>query len=195
MARWRPGTRERLQEAALGLFATRGFEQTTATEIAEAAGVTERTFYRHFSDKREVLFDGQEVLLEAFLGGMRRCPADAPPVDLVAGALQGVASFFSDERRPWSRARQAVIDANPALQERELSKLATIGGLLTAALRDRGVPDPAATLAAGTAVMVFGATFGRWLDPAESRPFDQIAHALLDELGALVTRPAPLARP
>ena len=99
MVRWEPGARERLQEAALGLFATRGFEQTTAAEIAQSVGLTERTFFRHFSDKREVLFDGQEQFLQAFVNGANAAPPEASPLEVVASALHSAASFFPDERR------------------------------------------------------------------------------------------------
>src|SRR6476646_11446576 len=124
MVRWEPGARERLQAAALELFATRGYEQTTTAEIAEAVGLTERTFFRHFADKREVLFFGQEQFLRAFLDGADAAPADASPLEFIAAAIESATSFFPDERRPYSRLRQSVIDRNPALQERELHKLA-----------------------------------------------------------------------
>src|SRR5258705_10167405 len=118
MARWEPGAPERLQKAALELFATRGFEETTATEIAQSVGLTERTFFRHFSDKREVLFYGQDLLVQAFLAGVDTAPPDASPIEIVAAALGSATSFFSNERRSHSRTRQSVIDQNPALQER-----------------------------------------------------------------------------
>src|SRR5580692_1570030 len=103
MARWEPGARERLQAAALDLFATRGFEQTTATEIAQAVGLTERTFYRHFVDKREVLFYGQELLLDAFLTGVAGAPIESSPLEVVASAVASASSFFTDDRRANSR--------------------------------------------------------------------------------------------
>jgi len=99
MARWEPGARERLQAAALELFATRGYEQTTAAEIAQSVGLTERTFFRHFSDKREVLFYGQERFLRAFIDGADAAPPGASPLEVVASALRAAASFFPDERR------------------------------------------------------------------------------------------------
>jgi Bacterial regulatory proteins, tetR family len=113
MVRWEPGARERLQAAALELFATRGFEQTTAAEIAQSVGLTERTFFRHFSDKREVLFYGQQQFLQAFIDGVNAAPSDASPIEVIASALHAAASFFPDERRPYSRTRQSVIDQNP----------------------------------------------------------------------------------
>src|SRR5690349_24468404 len=116
MVRWEPGAPERLQKAALELFATRGFEQTTAAEIAQSVGLTERTFFRHFSDKREVLFHGQQRFVQAFLDGVQGAPASASPMELIACALRSAAPFFPDERRSHSRMRQAVIDQNPALQ-------------------------------------------------------------------------------
>src|SRR6478609_6584338 len=109
MARWEPGARERLQAAALELFATRGFEQTTAAEIAEAVGLTERTFFRHFEDKREVIFLGQDLFVQTFIDGVDKAPAGAAPLQLVGSALQAGASFFPDERRAYSRTRQTVI--------------------------------------------------------------------------------------
>src|SRR3954464_6836149 len=112
MARWKQGAPERLQEAALELFATRGYEQTTATEIAQAVGLTERTFFRHFSDKREVLFYGQQLLTDAFLAGLDEAPTEASPTDLVVSVLRSASTFFPDERRPYSRTRQSVIDQN-----------------------------------------------------------------------------------
>ena len=144
MARWEPGARERLQAAALELFATRGFEQTTAAEIAQSVGLTERTFFRHFSDKREVLFYGQEQFLQAFLDGVQAAPPGAAPLEVIAAALHAAGSFFPDERRSYSRMRQAVIDQNPALQEREGHKLAGLAATVASALRARGVGEPAA---------------------------------------------------
>ncbi|OLR93657.1 TetR family transcriptional regulator [Actinokineospora bangkokensis] len=185
MARWEPGTAERMQQAALELFATRGFEQTTAAEIAAAVGLTERTFFRHFSDKREVLFHGQDQLLSCFLDGVAAAPADAPPMRVVEHALRSSADYFPDERRPRSRARQAVVDAVPALRERERHKLATIAEAIAAALRGRGVPEPAATLAAESGMTVFAIAFTRWLHEDERRSFAQVADWVLDELVGL----------
>ncbi|GIH19959.1 TetR family transcriptional regulator [Rugosimonospora africana] len=184
MVRWEPGAPERLQKAALELFATRGFEQTTATEIAQSVGLTERTFFRHFSDKREVLFYGQQLLVEAFLAGVAGAPPDASPIEIVAAGLESAATFFPDENRTHSRTRQAVIDENPALQERELHKLATIGTTIADALRARGVDELAATLAAQSGMTVFGIAFTRWIREGETRSLAGIA---ADVLGELVT--------
>lgn len=182
MARWEPGAAERLQKAALELFAARGFEQTTATEIAEAVGLTERTFFRHFSDKREVLFHGQDALVAAFLTGIDNAPPDASPFEVVAAALRSVSSFFPDERRPHSRTRQSVIDQNPALQERERHKLSSIATTIAEALRARGVDEVAATLAAESGATVFAIAFTQWIRNDEERSLTDIAAEVLREL-------------
>jgi AcrR family transcriptional regulator len=182
MVRWEPGARERLQGAALELFATRGFEQVTAAEIAQSVGLTERTFFRHFSDKREVLFYGQEQFLQAFIDGLNAAPPDASPLEVIASALNAAGSFFPDERRPYSRTRQSVIDQNPALQERELHKLAGLATTVAEALRARGIREPAATLAAQSGSTVFGIAFAQWIREGETRSLPDISSDVLHEL-------------
>jgi AcrR family transcriptional regulator len=185
MGRWEPGARERLQAAALELFTTRGFEQVTAAEIAQSVGLTERTFFRHFSDKREVLFYGQQQFLQAFAGGVDAAPPDASPLEVIASALHAAASFFPDERRPYSRMRQSVIDQNPALRERELHKLANLAATVAEALRARGIGEPTATLAAQSGATVFGIAFAQWIREGETRSLSDIASDVLHELHTL----------
>jgi len=187
MARWEPGARERLQTAALVLYAARGFEQTTAADIAQAAGLTERSFFRYFADKREVLFDGQDRFQQGFLDGVAAAPPDASAVDAVAFALHDVATFFPDDRRTSSRTRQSVIVANPGLQERELLKLASLSERIAGALRERGISEPQATLAAQTCVTAFGVAFRQWIAEGEVRPLTDIEEEVLDELRALMS--------
>ncbi len=184
MARWEPGARERLQAAALELFASQGFDQTTTAEIARSVGLTERTFFRHFGDKREVLFFGQDELARVFLDAVDAAPGASAPLAVVAAAVRASAAFFPDERRSYSRMRQRVIEQNPALQERELHKLRTLGEIVGRALRTRGVTEPAATLAAESGITVFGVAFGQWIGEGEERSFAEIAAAVF---GALVT--------
>lgn len=184
MARWEPGAQERLQAAALELYVRQGFEQTTAGEIARAAGLTERTFFRHFTDKREVLFDKQERLQQAFLDGVHAAPPDASPLAMVISALAASAGFFVDDRRQLSRQRQAVIAANPALKERELLKLATLAAAIADAMRARGVAEQAAVLAAESGVTAFGVAFNRWIADGEERSLAAIEREVLEELAA-----------
>jgi AcrR family transcriptional regulator len=185
MVRWEPGARDRLQAAALELFASRGFEQTTAAEIAQSVGLTERTFFRHFSDKREVLFYGQEQFLQAFLDGVDAAPADASPLEVVESALRTAGAFFTGDRRPYSRMRQSVIDQNPALQEREQHKFAGLAATVAKALRARGIGEPAATLAAQAGSTVFGIAFAQWIREGETRSLPDIASDVLNELASL----------
>ena len=185
MARWEPGTRERLQAAAMDLYLSRGFEGTTAADIAQAVGLTERTFFRHFADKREVLFGGQELLVQAFQDGVAAAGPHASPLEMIESALSAAATFFTAERRDHSRRRQVVISANPALQERELLKSAALAASLASALRSRGVPGSTATLAAESAVTVFGVTFSTWIAADEQRSFPAIQREVLRELVAL----------
>ena len=182
MVRWEPGTPERLQQAALELFATRGYEQTTATEIAQSVGLTERTFFRHFTDKREVLFLGQDLFNQSFLDGVQTASPQAAPIEVVASALESAAALFPDERRDHSRTRQLVIEQNPALQEREAHKMRSLAATIADALRARGIREPAATLAAESGVTVFGIAFTHWLRQDERRSFDTITKDLLREL-------------
>ncbi|SNS94571.1 DNA-binding transcriptional regulator, AcrR family [Rhodococcoides kyotonense] len=185
MVRWEPGAKDRLRVAALDLYAERGFEQTTATDIARAAGVTERTFFRHFADKREVLFDGQDQLKNVFVEAVAQAPDDASAMDVVAQAVSSAGTFFDDDHRPYSRARQTVIDANPGLQERELLKMATLSRAVASGLITRGVSEPQATLAAEVGVSVFGVAFRQWIAADEERSFEDIADGLFRDLRAL----------
>jgi len=169
MSRWEPDARSRLEQAALKLYVERGFEQTTVAEIARDAGLTERTFFRHFADKREVLFGGSEMLRALLVDTIAGAPASIPPIEAVAAALDAAGTRLQ-ERREHSRQRQAVIDAHPELQERELLKLASLASAMADALRGRGVTDPAASLAAETGIAVFKIAFVRWhAEPGEPR--------------------------
>lgn len=181
VARWEPNARGRLEEAALELFAERGFEQTTVAEIAERAGLTKRTFFRYFADKREVLFGAGKAFQQAFVDSLAEAPADAAPLDAVAVSLFAGARILQD-RREFARRRQAVIAANPELQERELIKLASIAAALAAGLRARGVAEPAASLAAEAGIAVFRVAFERWVAEDEERELAALIREGLHEL-------------
>ncbi|MFB9831770.1 TetR family transcriptional regulator [Actinoallomurus acaciae] len=183
MGRWQPNARGRLAQAALELYGERGFEQTTVAEIAKRAGLTERTFFRHYADKREVLFAGGAVLEDLFVRAVADAPDSAAPLDAVAAALEAAGTVLMD--REFSRQRQAIIDANADLRERELIKLASLASALTAALRRRGVADLAASLAAEAGIAVFKVAFERWIREAERRGLPQLIRESLDELRAV----------
>ncbi|MCX5425482.1 TetR/AcrR family transcriptional regulator [Streptomyces sp. NBC_00078] len=184
MGRWEPNARERLAKAALELYSERGYEQTTVAEIARLAGLTERTFFRHYADKREVLFGGSSGLQELFVNAVAQAPGAAAPIDAMAAGLEAVSEVFVD-RREYSRQRYAVVAAHAELQERELIKLASLSAALADALRGRGVTEPAASLTAEAGVAVFKVGFERWIAAAEERTMAQVIRESLDELKAV----------
>ena len=184
MGRWQPDAPGRLARAAFELFAERGYEQTTVADIASRAGLTERTFFRHFSDKREVLFSGQSQLTEALVSSIAGAPESSGPLAAVAVALATVGEYF-EEIRDRARNRQAIIAANPELRERELIKLASLATAMAEALRERGVPEPAASLAAEAGMAVFRIAFERWVSDAGQPDLPTIIRESLDQMQAL----------
>ena len=184
MGRWQPDGRGRLAEAAFELYAERGFENTTVAEIAARAGLTERTFFRHFADKREVLFAGADALEEA----MTRAVADAPPsasaLDAVTAGLEAIGEILPDDPA-FSRRRQTIIATNPELHERELHKLSSLSAALAGALRRRGLDDAAASLAAELGIAVFKNAFEHWIEEGNTRPFADLVRASMAELRSL----------
>jgi AcrR family transcriptional regulator len=153
-------------------------------EIAEWAGLTKSTFFRHFTDKQEVLFWGQDALIRLFVDAITGAPSSATPIDAVLAALDAAATVFSPERRAWAQQRQAVIAGNSDLRERELLKRATLAEAMADALRKRGVTDPTASLAAEFGSLAFRNAFARWTDPTNQRDFADVARRELDGLRA-----------
>lgn len=184
MGRWEPDARGRLSVAAMELYSEHGFEQTTVAEIAERAGLAERTFYRHFADKREVLFSGAAELQELLVSTVAGAPSSAAPIEIIATAV-GVAGGVISQRSDFAGHRQAVIAANPELQERELIKLATLASAMAEALRLRGVNDLSAALAAEVGVAAFKVGFERWIKDPQSRDLRSDIHESLQELRAV----------
>jgi AcrR family transcriptional regulator len=184
MGRWEPDAKGRLEQAALALYGERGFEQTTVAEIAARAGLTERTFFRHYADKREVLFGGSALLQDLLVTTLAATPDSTAPIDAVAVAVEAAGALLQ-ERRDYARQRQAIIAANTELLERELIKLASLTAALTETLRRRGVGEPAASLAAEVGIAVFRIAFELWIDESNQRDFPRIIRESLDELKAV----------
>src|SRR5450631_952466 len=184
MSRWEPDARGRLERAALELYIERGFDQATVAEIAARAGLTERTFFRHFADKREVLFAGAVELQEFLVRTLASTPDSAAPIDAVAAALEAAGALLQ-QRRDYARQRQAVIAANVELQERELIKLASLASAMTDTLRQRGVTDPAASLAAEAGIAVFRIAFELWVSENSQADLPQLIRESFDELKAV----------
>jgi AcrR family transcriptional regulator len=184
MTRWEPNGRGRLELAALALYGERGFENTTVAEIAARAGLTERTFFRHFADKREVLFSGADALQELLVSNVAAAPDSVAPIDAVGAALEAAGALLQ-ERREYARQRAAIIAANAELRERELIKLASLASAIADALRRRGVADPAASLSAEAGIAVFRIAFERWVDETNRRDLPELTRDSLDELKAV----------
>jgi AcrR family transcriptional regulator len=170
------------------LYLERGFEQTTVAEIAQRAGLTARTFFRYFADKREVLFAGSAALQAALVQALAAAPDTASPIDAVSAALDAAAEVLG-QRRDWSRQRQSVIDANAELRERELTKMATLSAALAEGLRERGVVEPDATLAAEAGIIVLRVSFERWVREPADPGLQHLMRASLDRLRSVTTNP------
>ena len=155
--------RKRLQWAALELYRKRGYEETTAAEIAAKAGVTERTFFRHFPDKREVLFDGDAAFAEALTSAVRHASPTLGAWDTLFLAFNSVKEMFV-ENRPFSEPRRRVIAMSPALQERATAKTRMLIGALASALCERGVNGQQANLAAQVGMATLSHAVAAWFD-------------------------------
>ena len=166
------------------LYAAGGFDNTTVAEIAARAGLTERTFFRYFADKREVLFAGARELEDLMTDAVTAAPAAATPVEAAAAGLQAAAELL-EERRDFARQRQAIILANAELRERELNKLSSLSAALGDALRQRQVGDATATLTGEIAVAVFKTAFQLWVHDSDQRTFPELIRESLEQLTAL----------
>jgi len=187
MGRWEPNARVRRERAALALFTEHGYDATTVAQIADRAGLTKSTFFRHFADKREVLFGGQDMLTGLFTDAIRTAPPAATTADCLAAALQAAAVAFTPDRHDLAPQRQAVIAAHSELQERELLKRARLASAMAEALCARGADDTTARLAAQVGVLAFSTAYARWAAPENQQPFTEIAHAALRDLQARAT--------
>lgn len=187
MARWEPNAPDRLVRAALALFVERGYDATTVAEIADRAGLTKSTFFRHFADKREVLFGGQGEMAARVTDAIRDAPPGTTVVGCLAVALDAVAGNFTEERRELALQRRLVIDAHSELQERELLKAARVRSAVTDALRARGADDTTARLATEMGLLALTASYLRWTEATDGRSYPEIAHAALRDLQGRVT--------
>jgi AcrR family transcriptional regulator len=170
------------------LYGERGFEQTTVAEIAERAGLTERTFFRHFADKREVLFGGSDAVRDALVEAVAAAPEPASPLASVGEGLVAFADVLEAERgRAFARRRQRIISSNDELRERELIKLATWATALADALRGRGVDNATARLSAEVGMAVFKAAFERWVATTRGPKLPELVRESLEALSALAT--------
>jgi AcrR family transcriptional regulator len=186
MSRWSPNARGRLEQAAYELFLADGYDQITVADIAKRAGLTERTFFRHYADKREVLFGGSSTLQDELLRALAELPPALPTIEAVRIAIEAMSALMHG-RRAFSSERQRIIAAHADLQERELIKRATLTAALAQALQRRGVSQAAAALAADMGIGVFYVAFVHWLDDPADREIAEIVHEGFDQLKALAS--------
>ncbi len=184
MSRWQPNAVQRLQQAAMELFLERGYEGTTVSDIAARAELTERTFFRYFADKREVLFLGSEEYERFVIAAVTESTAE--PLETVIAAFEATAPAFFDHRRDQVRLRWGVISANEELLERELKKGGRVVAGITAALVAKGTDPSAAALAAGVGSTVFHTAFNRWVVDTTGGPLAGRVRATLAELKSVL---------
>jgi AcrR family transcriptional regulator len=191
MARWQPGATQRLVAAAVDLFTEQGYDATTVAQIAERAGVTKSTFFRHFSDKRELLVAGQETLSRLLADGITEAPADASPLEAVAAGLERAAGAMGPANRELGPRLKAAVAASTELQERDALKNVGLAAAMTAALAARGVPDPTAHLAGELGVLAFKRGYTQWSE-GDRDDASGLAHHALAALEDLRTAAATL---
>lgn len=187
MGRWEPDSRGRLAKAAVELFAAQGFDQTTGAQIAARAGLHERSFFRLFPDKREVFFHAVETAQRDAVAAIAGAPAGTPPIDAAAAALEERCAII--QRHPdAAMTRHRLIAANAELRERDLTKHAQLAAAMAAALRERGTPEPTATLAASTAMTVFRIALDQWISDPGHHDLPALFRGALGELESILTR-------
>ncbi|MEU6990967.1 helix-turn-helix domain-containing protein [Streptomyces sp. NPDC046465] len=186
MARWQAGATQRLVVAAVDLFTEQGYDATTVTQIAERAGVTKSTFFRHFADKRELLVAGQETLSRLLADGITEAPASASPLQAVAAGLERASSAMGPANRELGPRLKAAVAASTELQERDALKSVGLAAAMTAALIARGVPDPTAHLAGELGVLAFKRGYAQWSESDRDDTEGLAPHALaaLEDLRA-----------
>ncbi|QYE37135.1 TetR/AcrR family transcriptional regulator (plasmid) [Polymorphobacter sp. PAMC 29334] len=183
MARWKPGARERLVVAAVDLFFKQGYDATTVAQIADRAGITKSTFFRHFPDKRELLVAGQDTLSRLLVEGIAAAPWDATPLEAVADGLKRASSEMGPMNRKLGPRLKAAVAASAELQERDALKSVGLAAAMTRALIARGVPAPTAHLAAELGVLAFKQGYEKWseADDGDATGLEQHALTALNE--------------
>jgi len=189
MSRWEPHARERLEQAALQLFTEQGFGNTSVPQITERAGLTTRTFFRHFVDKREVLFAHEADFPELVAALMAQAPPSLSPMQLISHGLRAVAALRFDGHRDILATRHHVIATDTGLLEREMRKYAALAAAITDCLRRRGTGDIEAVLTADIAVTVLRIAVTQWLDPTENRPLTALLDQTLIALASVTSGP------
>ncbi|MEO5535875.1 MAG: helix-turn-helix domain-containing protein [Pseudolysinimonas sp.] len=183
MGRWEPGARDRIADAALELFTEGGFAATTVPQITARAGLTTRTFFRHFADKRDVLFADEDEIPLAITGLLAVAPLSTPTIEVIGGGLRGLVSDY-EPRRDQLRARLLIIQSDDSLRERYLRKLSVMSAAMVAGFRQRGTDGRVADVAAKIGSTLFGFAYDRWLATGETRSLSELIDETLDLFGS-----------
>src|ERR1700758_1709772 len=175
VGRWAPNARERLENAALDLFTENGYEETTVAQIADRAGLNRATFFRHFADKREVLFGGEDRLAGLFADGIPAAAAGGTLTECLQAAFTAAGVAMTPQQRARAAQRVLVAAANSEVQERGLLKHERIAQSVAAALRERGTDELTARLGAELVLLAFSVAFERWMKAGDDQPFAPFA--------------------
>jgi AcrR family transcriptional regulator len=186
MSRWAPDAALRLESAALELFAEQGYAATTVPQITARAGLTTRTFFRHFSDKREVLFLRDREFPAVVTALVQQAPPSLTPMDLVMHGFETVTAENFDGWRDGMILRRAVIRSDEQLRERELLKSSRLADAIEWAIVDDGVEPSVAALVAPFGVMLFDAALAEWLDASDGRRLPDVLRATRSRLQTLI---------
>lgn len=181
MGRWDPDAGGRLQRAAMALYLERGYHAVTVAEIAASAGLTKRTFFRHFTDKREVLFAGASAFQAGVVAAVLGAADDVAPIDLVVAALAAGGGELAAYGR-FARQRRNLIASSDDLQERELIKMAALTRAVAEALEHRGAEPLQASLTAQAGVAAFTTAYDRWIDQDGAADLPALVHQSLNQL-------------
>ncbi|PZE54839.1 TetR/AcrR family transcriptional regulator [Curtobacterium sp. MCPF17_001] len=188
MARWEPDARGRLLQAAIELFGARGYDTTTAAQIAEHAGLTRTTLFRHFADKREILFQGQEALVVSAMEGVESAPADSQPFDALRAAVAALCTIHTADRRDTGRRLDTILASSPELQERAVFKRSAITNALHGALTARFGDARQAAVLADVGVRAYYDGFASWITSSDEGPLAEVVEHELDEYGSVLSR-------
>ena len=183
MSRWDPDAKGRLAEAARTLFVEQGFDRTTVADIAARAGLTERTFFRHFADKREVLFAG-DMLSVRMSDVVASAPSDLAPLEVVTLAVEDACDAITSNP-DWSRDRARIVAEHADLRERELGKMAVLASALADGLRARDVPESTAVVAAELGALAFRLAYERWAVGPRADRLAPLVRVVLAEVGSI----------
>jgi AcrR family transcriptional regulator len=186
MSRWAPDAALRLEGAALELFAEQGYSATTVPQIAARADLTTRTFFRHFADKREVLFLREREFPTVVATLLAAAPPALTPLQLTMFGFETIAAQQFGLWRDSIAARRRIIRSDEGLRERELLKSSMLSEAIRHALTEAGIANEEATLVAAFGVLVFDVSLGDWLEGPADRPLVDVLRATLTRMQRLV---------